>query len=49
MKIRPLILASVMLAGLLALGGCADFQLDWKQSVHDSLVNMCDTQPNCTH
>jgi hypothetical protein len=49
MKIRSLILASAMLTGLLVLSGCADFQFDWKQSVHDSLVNMCDTQTNCSH
>lgn len=49
MKIRSLILASTMLTGLLVLGGCADFRFDWRQSVHDSLVTMCDTQSNCSH
>lgn len=42
MKIRTLILASMLL-----LAGCSEFTLDWKQSVHDSLVNMCETQSNC--
>lgn len=49
MKSRSLILASMILAGQLLLAGCADFQFDWKQSVHKSLVNMCDMQSNCSH
>ncbi|HVI90830.1 MAG TPA: hypothetical protein VM659_21200 [Dongiaceae bacterium] len=49
MKNRSLILASTMISGLLIFSGCAGWEIDWKQSVHDSLVNLCDTQPNCTH
>jgi len=44
MKICTLILLSALL-----LAGCSEFTFSWKQSVHDSLVNMCDTQPNCDH
>jgi hypothetical protein len=44
MKILTLGLMSIFL-----LAGCSEFQLSWRQSVHDSLVNMCDTQPNCEH
>lgn len=37
----------VILCGLLVLGGCADWHYDWKQSVHDALINICDMQRNC--
>ncbi|HVJ44575.1 MAG TPA: hypothetical protein VM639_23965 [Dongiaceae bacterium] len=44
MKIGYLVLVSLLL-----LAGCGEFQFDWRQSVHESLANMCDTQPNCDH
>lgn len=39
---------SLILVSLLILTGCAGWQFDWKQSVHDSLANLCDTQSNCS-